>query len=359
MSSSFGKNLKITLFGQSHSHGLGVVIDGLPAGEEIDLSEIGAWLKRRQGGQKSYTTARAESDELQILSGLVENRTCAAPLCAVFTNQNVRSEDYATFVREPRPSHVDYVALTKYGGSADLRGGGHFSGRLTLPICFAGAICAQILQRRGITVGAHIASIGEIKDQPYDPVRLTEEELKAAREKEFPVNDHNAGSLMVDGISQAQKQGDSLGGIVECAALGLPVGVGEPFFDGLESRLSAALFAIPAVKGVEFGSGFTATKMRGSEHNDAFYYLGEKIQTYTNHAGGIIGGLSTGMPLVVRVAFKPTASIALEQDTVNLATRQNTKLKITGRHDPCIAVRAVPCVEAVTSLVLLDLLLQK
>ena len=357
MSSEFGNRVKITLFGESHGPAIGVVVEGLPAGEAIDLEVLGRFLARRAGGQ-ALTTARKESDIPSFLSGFYAGRTTGTPLCAVIQNQNAHSRDYSALADRPRPSHADYPAHVKYGGHADMRGGGHFSGRLTAPLCVAGGICAQILARKGIRTGAHIAAIDGVWDTPFDPVALDTATLLAAQGKAFPVLDDAAGALMQTRIREAADAQDSVGGVVECAAIGLAPGLGEPLFGGVENRLSAAVFALGGVRGIEFGTGFAAAAMRGSAHNDAYVRSGNTITTQTNHHGGVLGGLTTGMPLVLRVAFKPTASIARAQHTVNLTTNAPETIAIQGRHDPCIALRAVPCVEAVTALVLLDILLE-
>ncbi|HOO25544.1 MAG TPA: chorismate synthase [Clostridiales bacterium] len=357
MSSSFGKNIKISVFGQSHSRAIGVVIDGLPAGEKIDMEKVIKFMARRRPGATDYVTQRREEDRPQVLSGLVEGVTCGAPLAALIENTDTRSQDYDNLRYVPRPSHSDFPAFVKHEGFNDIRGGGHFSGRLTAPLCFAGAVCKQILERRGVTVGAHIDSIGTVKDSPFDPVNVTAEDLNAVGEKDLAVNDSQAGLEMVEEIKAAARERDSIGGRVECAAVGLPVGIGNPMFDGMENRLAAAIFGIPAVRGIEFGLGLEASTLRGSEHNDPFYYDGDKVKSRTNNHGGILGGMTTGMPLVFRVAFKPTSSIGKEQDSVDLVNKEDAKLNIVGRHDPCIVTRAVVVVEAVTAAVLLDSLL--
>jgi chorismate synthase len=357
MSFEFGENIKITIFGQSHSEAIGAVINGLPAGEEISISKIEEFMARRAPGRNAYSTKRREADRPKILSGLVDGKTCGAPLCAIIENTDVRSSDYADFADVPRPSHADYPAYVKYRGANDIRGGGHFSGRLTAPLCFAGAVCIQILERRGIAVGAHILSIGEERDRPFDPVRVDFAELSALKSKEFPVICESAGERMKQEIARAAQNLDSVGGVVECCALGVPAGVGEPMFGGIENRISHAIFGIPAVKGIEFGSGFGGTRLYGSENNDPYCYEDGKVRTRTNNAGGILGGYSTGMPIIFRVAIKPTPSIGKKQESISLSRRTNVSLEIRGRHDPCIVPRAVPCVEAVCAAVLLDMII--
>ncbi len=357
MSSSFGEKVKIMIFGQSHSEAIGVVIDGLPVGEEIDMERVQQFMERRAPGRNAYSTPRKEGDVPSVVSGLFEGKTCGAPICAVIENMNTRSKDYDKLKDLPRPGHADFTAWVKYKGANDHRGGGHFSGRLTAPLCFAGAVCIQILERKGIHIGAHILSIKGVKDTPFDEVQIDAETLKMVTSKAFPVRDDAAGEAMQAAIAAARANADSVGGIIECAVTGLPVGVGEPMFDGLESRLAAAVFAIPAVKGVEFGKGFGVAELFGSENNDDFLYEADgTVRTKTNNHGGSLGGISSGMPLVLRVAFKPTPSIGQEQDTISISKRENDKLAIVGRHDPCIVPRAVPCVEAAAAVALLDLL---
>lgn len=358
MSSQFGHQLKISIFGQSHSAGIGVVIDGLPAGEPLDLEEIGAFVARRAPGNSPASTARKEADIPQILSGLYEGRTCGAPLAAVIANTDARSADYAAIADMPRPSHADFTAHVKYGGANDVRGGGHFSGRLTAPLCFAGAVCAQILARRGVTVGAHAATIGTTFDESLDPVTVTAAELRAIARRPFPTVSEASAEAMLAEIAEAKSHGDSLGGVIECFAVGLPVGLGEPMFDGVEGRIAGAIFGIPAIKGLEFGSGFYGTTLCGSENNDVFRMEGERIVTETNNHGGILGGITSGMPLVLRAAVKPTATIMQEQRTVSLSRGEDAVLAPRGRHDPCIVPRAVPVIEAAVAAVLLDLWLE-
>lgn len=357
MSSNFGEKVKITIFGQSHSEAIGVVIDGLPVGETIDMEQVQQFMERRAPGRNAYSTPRKEGDVPRVVSGLFEGKTCGAPICAIIENTNTRSKDYDKLKDLPRPGHADFTAWVKYDGYNDHRGGGHFSGRLTAPLCFAGAVCKQILERKGIHVGAHILSIKGVKDTPFDAVHIAAEALQAVTAKAFPVQEDAAGEAMQEAIAAAKKKGDSVGGIIECAVTGLPAGVGEPMFDGLESRLAAAVFAIPAVKGVEFGAGFGVADLFGSENNDDFIYQADgTVETKTNNHGGSLGGISSGMPLVFRAAFKPTPSISREQDTISISKRKNDKLAVVGRHDPCIVPRAVPCVEAAAAVAILDLL---
>ncbi len=357
MSSEFGKMLRVSVFGQSHGRAIGVTMDGLPAGEAVDLEALNAFLARRKPGTSPLSTARREADDPVFLSGLEDGVTCGAPLCAVIANSDQHSGDYGELADKPRPSHADYTAFVKWGGQADMRGGGHFSGRLTAPLCIAGGIAKQILARRGVHVGAHLAAVGTEEDSPF-PLHPTAALFDAVAAKDFPVLDDGAGARMQALILEARQSLDSVGGVIECAAVGLPAGLGDPMFDGVENRLAAALFGIPAVKGVEFGDGFAAARSRGSENNDPFVMEDGRVQTETNHAGGILGGITSGMPIVLRTAMKPTPSIAQPQRTVSLSAGENAELVIHGRHDPCIAHRAVPVVEAVTAAVLLDLLLE-
>lgn len=357
MSSMFGEALKISIFGQSHGEAIGVVIDGLPAGEEIDASSLREFLGRRAPGQNGLSTARKEADLPRFLSGLLNGRTCGAPLCAVIENQDTRPGDYEKMRDTPRPSHADYPAHVHSSGWNDVRGGGHFSGRLTAPLCIAGGIALQLLARRGVLVGAHLEAVGAAKDRRFDPVSLSPEELSAPGKRAVPVLDENAAARMEMEIRAAAAEQDSVGGVVECAVLGLPPGLGEPMFGGLENRVSAAVFAIPACRGVEFGAGFASAAMRGSRHNDPYCIRDGVVATRSNHHGGILGGISTGMPLLFRAAFKPTPSIGREQQTVSLGAKSETTLHITGRHDPCVAIRAVPCVEAAAAIAALDLML--
>ena len=359
MASSFGQKLKISVFGQSHSDAIGVTIEGLPAGEIIDPAILQAFMARRAPGQGTYSTPRKEADAPEFLSGVLMQDgkliTCGAPLCAIIRNTNTRSGDYADLKDKPRPGHADYTAEIRYNGYQDVRGGGHFSGRLTAPLCIAGGICKQILERRGITVGAHIYSIGGVQDTPYAPL-IDSPHILRQTETGFPTLSPEAGKAMLALIEECRKDGDSIGGVIECAVIGLPAGIGSPMFDGVENRLAYALFGIPAVKGVEFGDGFGVATLRGSQNNDPYYMDGDAVKTRTNHAGGILGGITNGMPLLLRTAVKPTPSIFGEQNTVSLSGGCDTTLTIHGRHDPCILPRAVPVVEAVTATVLLDML---
>lgn len=355
MSSMIGERVIVSIFGQSHGEAIGVVMDGLPKGLRIDQEALAAFMARRAPGLAATATQRKEADAVRFLSGLVEGKTCGAPLCAIIENTDAHSGDYGDLYDLPRPGHADYPAHVKYGGHQDVRGGGHFSGRLTAPLCVAGGIALQYLKERGIFVGAHALSIGPFRDTPFDAVNATKDGVLAPSKNKFPTQNQAAGEAMQKYIVDMHAEGDSVGGIIECCAVGVPEGVGEPMFGGVESRLSQMIFGIPAVRGIAFGAGFEAADMLGSAHNDAYCVRDGKIKTATNHHGGILGGITTGMPIVFRVAVKPTPSIGKPQRTVRLSTQTEEELTVHGRHDPCIVPRAVPCVEAATALVLLDM----
>lgn len=352
MSSIIGKNLKISIFGQSHSEGIGVVIDGLPAGHEIDMEKLSSFLKRRAPGNSSFATPRREGDTPHFVSGLFNGKTCGAPLCAVIENKNTRSKDYDNLKITPRPGHADFTAEIKYEGFQDHTGGGHFSGRLTAPLCVAGGIAKQILEKKGIKITAHIKSIKDIEDDSFDF-----RNIKTPESDTFSVLNAEKGQKMLSLIEKVKGEGDSVGGVIECAIEGVSQGVGEPMFDGIENKISQITFGIPAVKGIEFGLGFASTLLKGSENNDAFYVSDGSVLTKTNNSGGILGGISNGMPIIFKVAIKPTPSISKEQESVNITTMQNENVTVSGRHDPCIVPRAVPCVEAAAAIAILDLLL--
>ena len=353
----YGFNLKLNIYGGSHDEKIGMTLDGIPAGEVIDLDELKAFMTRRAPGNDAYSTKRKESDEPVFISGLDGNVTTGERIEAVIYNKNQRSGDYSSLVDIPRPSHADFAARIKYGDSVDLRGGGHFSGRLTAPMCIAGGICLQILKRKGIHIGAHIYSVADIKDDGFDPVSLTLTDLDTLHTHAFPVINEAAGEKMKAAIEEARLAADSVGGVVECGAIGLPVGLGEHIFMGVEGRISAIMFGIPAVKGVEFGLGFGSSSLRGSQNNDPFITDGKTITTKTNNCGGILGGMTNGMPLIFRAAMKPTPSIGREQDSVSLSRMENVKLTVGGRHDPCVVPRAVPVFEAACALAIMDMIL--
>ena len=351
MGSTYGENIRLTIFGQSHSPAIGMTLEGIPAGEKVDFEALEAFLKRRAPGQNAYSTARKEADKPEFLCGFTNDVTCGTPITAIIRNTDTRSQDYANLKTVPRPGHADYTANVKYNGCQDAAGGGHFSGRLTAPLCIAGGICKQLLMKEGIRVIARIAAIGGVKDQG----ELTE----AVTGKDFPVMDDIQGAKMQERIAEAKADGDSVGGIIDCAVLGLPAGIGDPMFSGMENRIAQIVFGIPAVKGLEFGEGFRAAEMLGSENNDRFTVADGAVKTETNHCGGILGGITNGMPVTFAVAIKPTPSIAKPQQSVDLSTMEVTELVIKGRHDPCIVPRAVPVVEAAAAIAVYDALLAR
>ena len=356
MSSTYGEKIKISVFGESHGNGIGVVIDGLPAGAEIDMDGVLAQMKRRAPGRDKTATPRKESDLPEVLSGMLGSTLTGAPLCAVIRNTNTKSGDYSNLLECPRPGHSDYTAFIKYGGANDIRGGGHFSGRITAPLVFAGSICRQLLEKRGIKIAAHIKSIGGVNDKAFDPTGISDELIGRLDSSSFALIDEDREEAMRAEVESARKSLDSIGGTIECAVTGLTPGIGEPMFDGVEGVIAKAVFGVPAVKGIEFGKGFELAKMRGSQSNDPFVYMDGRVVTETNNCGGILGGITNGMPVIFTAAIKPTPSIAQKQRTVNLETGENTELEIRGRHDPCIVPRAVPVIEAVTAIALINLI---
>lgn len=408
MASVFGKNLVVSIFGQSHSEAIGIVIDGLPAGFEIDMDELQEFMNRRAPGRSKNATQRKEADKPEFLSGLFDGLTCGAPLAAIIRNKDVRSQDYDQIDEMPRPGHADLTARIKYNGFEDYRGGGHFSGRLTAPLCIAGGIAIQFLREEGIEFSSKIVELGGVDLRPfYDAenssancsegegqvkkkLSMLNSKKTAATKKTTKKAEKNVQDVIDELISSAKKEGDSIGGIVECRITGVPAGIGDPMFDGVENRISQAVFGIPAIKGIEFGAGFDAARMKGSENNDAYLMddvspdgassndmsmndvsLDEGVPydqelgitgrggiiTKTNNAGGILGGITNGQDIVFRVAVKPTPSIAKEQDTINYFTGENAKIKVKGRHDPCIVPRVLPCLEAAAAIVVLDYML--
>ena len=359
MSSTLGDKIKISVFGESHGNGIGVVIDGLPAGEAIDMEAVLLQMSRRAPGRDKTATPRKESDLPKILSGILGSTLTGAPLCAVIENTNTRSGDYGNLLSQPRPGHSDYTAFVKYNAANDIRGGGHFSGRLTAPLVFAGAVCRQLLEKRGIKIAAHIESIGSVRDSRFDPVGIDTELIERLNRSSFALIDEGVEQAMRDEVEAARLDRDSVGGTIECIVTGFPKGHGTPLFDGIDSRLASLLFAVPAVRGVAFGSGFLSAQMTGSAHNDPYVLQNGSVRTETNRHGGIIGGISTGMPIVFLVAVKPAASIGKPQKTLCLSTGRQAVLTIEGRHDACIAVRAVPVIEAVAALALYDLYLEE
>ncbi|MCT8978402.1 chorismate synthase [Clostridium sp. CX1] len=355
MSGIWGNNIKLSIFGESHGKAIGINIDGLEPGIELDLDYINKEMGRRAPGKSKLATSRKEEDSFQILSGYFNGRTTGTPLCAIIYNTNQHSKDYEKTKNLMRPSHGDFTGYIKYKGFNDYRGGGHFSGRITAPLVFAGAVCKQILEKKGIVIGSHIKSIGKLEDKSFNMVDIDEKVLITLRENLFPTIDEKIALKMKDIIIKAREEKDSVGGVIETAVINLPVGIGEPFFDSVESTLAQLLFSIPAVKGVEFGSGFHITELKGSEANDEYYMDGDKVRTYSNNNGGVLGGITNGMPLVFRVAIKPTPSISKVQRTIDIDSGKNREMEIIGRHDPCIVPRALPVVEAAAAIAILDL----
>ena len=358
MSYSFGKNFKVTLFGQSHSEEIGVIIDGISAGYKINKDLIRKNLDRRRPGKNKFSTARKEDDDFKIVSGEVDGLTCGTPICAIIENKDQRSRDYDNLKDRPRPSHADYPAYVKFKGFNDMRGGGQFSGRMTAPIVIAGSIAEDLLLKRDIKIYTRIKSIGDEEDVKLELRDINEDKLSNLKNEDFPVFDHEVREKMEGEILKAKEDGDSIGGIVETFILNMPVGIGEPFFDSIESVISHAVFSVPGIKGIEFGSGFAASKMRGSLHNDEYYYENGEVKTKSNNNGGIIGGLSTSMPIIFRTAVKPTSSISKTQSTISLKDKKDVDLKVVGRHDPSIVPRALVAIEMITAIAILDLLME-
>ena len=357
MRGSFGQHFRLTIFGESHGAAIGVVIDGIPAGTPIDEEAIARDMARRAPGSDPTATSRKEADRVKIVSGLFEGRATGTPLCAMIENTNTRSGDYAQLRAKMRPGHADYAGQIKYGGYNDPRGGGHFSGRITAPLVFAGSIARQLLAHRGVTIGAHIAAIAGLADTPIDPVHVSADTLHALAQSRFPLLDPQLETPMRALVEAAKADLDSVGGVIECAAVGVPAGIGSPFFGSVESVVSQLLFSVPAVKAVEFGDGMALSAMRASASNDAMHYKDGRVACLTNHNGGVTGGITNGMPIVLRVAVKPTPSIARDQQTVDLSTGEDTTLSITGRHDPCIVPRAVVVIESALAIALCDLMM--
>lgn len=354
MSSSFGNRLKVSLFGESHGEVIGMVLDGLSSGHEIDKEALVSFMKRRAPKKTLLSTGRKEGDKVKFVSGVLDNHTTGTPICAMILNEDAHSSDYQAMRDVPRPSHADYTARLRYGDFVDLRGGGHFSGRLTAPLCIAGGLALQILEKQGIRVYTHLKSVGEIEDKSLNYAHPDEALLQAVAKKDVGMLDSEAGKSAKAMIEEARANGDSVGGVIECVILGFPAGKGNPLFDSLESNLAKLLFGISGVKGVSFGSGFLGCQSMGSLENDPFEIKDGLIKTKTNNSGGIQGGISNGMPIIFQVGMKPTASIAKKQESVSLSEMKNKALQIVGRHDPCIALRAMPVIEAVSALVLLD-----
>lgn len=353
MSANWGKNIELSIFGESHGKAIGVNLGKLPSGLKIDMAFVEREMLRRAPGNNPLSTARKEKDQVEIMSGIKDGITTGAPLCALIYNSDQHSKDYSLLETHMRPGHSDFAAYIKYHGYNDVRGGGHFSGRITAPIVFAGAVIKQILAQQNIYIGAHIKSIQNIEDQGFD-AHLNLSILNQLSEQLYPVLDPSIFNKMEQTVEAARSQSDSVGGQIECGVVGLPAGIGEPFFDSLESTIAHLMFSIPAVKGLEFGDGFALGRMLGSQANDSYYYEEKKVKTKTNHNGGIVGGISNGMPITFTVGIKPTPSIAKIQDTINVQTKENTQIEIKGRHDPCIVFRAVAVVEAMCAIAIYE-----
>ena len=353
MSSTYGENLKLSIFGQSHGPAIGMTLDGISAGLPVDVDKLQEFLNRRAPGQNDWSTPRKEEDVPEFLSGLVDGFTCGAPIAAVIRNTNTRSGDYDNLKDCPRPGHADYTAQIKYGGFQDAAGGGHFSGRLTAPLCIAGGLCKQWLEELGIRIGAHIVQIGGETAEGFDPCHPQLDQVGQI----FPTLRGEDAERFQTQIAAARAQGDSVGGKIQCAITGLPAGLGEPMFGGVESKIAQIVYGIPAVKNVGFGWSDSFAIVHGSESNDAFTICDGVVQTETNHCGGILGGITTGMSVIFDVTLKPTPSIARPQQTVNLKTGEITTIEVKGRHDPCIVPRAVPVVEAAAAIAIYDLIL--
>lgn len=353
MSANWGKSIEVSIFGESHGKAIGINIGKLPAGIEIDMEEVSRQMLRRAPGNNSLSTTRKEKDQVEILSGIKDGKTTGAPLCGIIYNSDQHSKDYSVLESHMRPGHSDLAAYIKYSGFNDVRGGGHFSGRITAPIVFAGAIIKQILAKKGIYIGAHIKSIKDICDESFG-VEISHESLQHLSKQLYPVINEPIFKQMSQVIEEARMHQNSVGGTIECAVINLPAGIGEPFFDSLESTIAHLMFSVPAVKGIEFGTGFELSKMYGSESNDAYYYKQDQIFAKTNHNGGIVGGISNGLPLTFTVAIKPTPSISLKQETINVKTKENASLEIHGRHDPCIVPRAVAVIEAMCAIAIYE-----
>ena len=356
MSSTYGESLKLSIFGQSHGPAIGMTLDGIPAGLPVDMEKLQQFLNRRAPGQNDHSTPRKEADRPEFLAGIVDGYTCGAPIAAVIHNTNTRSGDYSNLKDCPRPGHADYTAQVKYRGYQDVAGGGHFSGRLTAPLCIAGGLCKQWLERMGIRIGAHIVAIGGVVDGPEVYIDWAKPDLDLIQD-DFPVINKAAGIKMKEAIAAAKAEGDSVGGLIECIATGLPAGLGEPMFGGMESKIAQIVYGIPAVKGLNFGTGFAGSYMRGSQNNDQYLIENGQVKTKRNHAGGILGGITNGMPLVFEVAVKPTPSISMPQISVSLSRMEETELVVKGRHDPCIVPRAVPVIEAAAAIAIYDAVL--
>lgn len=357
MSGMWGNNIKVSIFGESHGAAIGITIDGLPSGFEIDMDEVLREMARRAPGKSKLSTARKEADKPEILSGFFEGKTTGTPLCAIIRNGDQHSKDYGKLKDLMRPGHGDYPGFVKYNGFNDYRGGGHFSGRITAPLVFAGAVFKQILASKGIIIGAHIKNIGSVEDKSFSEIELTKELFDELKTYELPLILKDKEEAIRNEVAEARADLDSVGGSIECSVIGIDAGFGDPFFDSMESRIAHMMFSVPAVKGIEFGKGFDMCTMKGSECNDQYYYDGDKVKTYTNNNGGITGGITNGMPILFKVGIKPTPSIAKKQKTVDVKEGKDAELEIVGRHDPCIVQRAVPVIEAAAAIAVADAVL--
>lgn len=355
MKNTFGNSLSVTLFGESHGAAIGCVIDGISPGIEVDKDFISSQMEKRKGAN-ALSTGRREKDEVKILSGVFEGKTTGTPICIMIENADTKSKDYSETKDIARPSHADYTAECKYGGYQDYRGGGHFSGRITAPLVAAGAIALKALEGKGIKIATHISRCGDIEDREFGSY---DDDFALLEAIDIPVLCEKKREEISALISECRRDGDSIGGVLSTAVTGMPAGVGEPWFDTVESMLSHALFSVPAVKGVEFGAGFSFGEMRGSQANDSFYCEGGTVKTKTNNNGGINGGITNGMPITFRCAVKPTPSIYKKQETVNFKEKTEEELLIEGRHDPAIIHRAVVVIDSVTALTLCDLLISR
>lgn len=354
MGSQYGKHFKVTIFGESHGHSIGCVIEGIPAGTKLNIDLIKRRLFQRKPGKDQFSTPRQERDAFDIISGFFMDHTTGTPLCAVFKNGDTRSKDYSNLKTAFRPGHADYTGSQKYGGANDYRGGGHFSARITAPLVFAGAVAEQLINEEGMQIVTQVQSVGELTAESFETLTLTDELWEAFEADDYPVQPAVKEDFLLV-VDEARMAMDSVGGVVEAMVIGAPVGLGEPFFDSFESKLAHGLFAIPAVKGVSFGKGFDMSKMRGSEANDEFYLDGDTVKTKTNNNAGINGGITNGMPIWFKCAFKPTPSIAKRQMTLNMTSGEVEPLEIKGRHDPCVALRGAAVVRAMTAIVTYDL----
>ena len=353
MSSTYGENLKLSIFGQSHGKAIGMVLDGIPAGLRVNETDLAEFMARRMPGSSDYVTARKERDQVVFLSGIADGYTCGAPISAVIENADAHSADYSSVKQTPRPGHADYTAQVKYGGFQDAAGGGHFSGRLTAPLCIAGGLCKQWLADLGISVGAHITQVGNALGQRFDPLNPQLEQVGQL----FPTLSTESAEVFQQVIAQAKERGDSVGAKVECAVTGISAGLGDPMFGGVENRIAQIIYGIPAVKAVGFGCGEDFAVLYGSESNDAYAMVDGRVVTATNRCGGILGGITTGMPMIFTATFKPTPSIGMPQASVDITTGEAVTIEVTGRHDPCVAVRAVPVVEAAAAVAIYDMIL--